>query len=251
MKTDKIKKSAITSGGIEERDSCSLEENKHVVVIGEVATGKTSTYILPNILEEKEKSLLVFDPRGTRYHFTQGEKREQGYIVKDYPVLSLDEETIKYIAQLLIKEKTVVYLQFDHREGNKEKEETFTNLINTLYETIEEQGFYHKGIHVLMDEAQAYKVPHLPLFLASGRKYNVNFSLTVLHLSSLQNLYGEEATQQMIKYSVKGLFGTRSQEDAEYFASFIEGPFTKEECNARYLFSLPREVPVWLLPFSH
>ncbi|MCY8234446.1 type IV secretory system conjugative DNA transfer family protein [Priestia endophytica] len=251
MKTDKSKKSVITLAVTEKETSCSLEENKHVLVIGEVATGKTSTYVLPNILEEKEKSLLVFDPRGTRYHFTQGEKQEQGYIVKDYRVLSLDEETIKHIAQMLVKEKTVVYLHFDHREGKEEREETFTSLLNTLYEEIEAQGFYHKGIHVLMDEAQAYKVPHLPLFLVEGRKYNVNFSLTVLHLSSLQHLYGEEATQQMLKYSVKGLFGTRSQEDAEYFASFIEGPFTKEECNAHYLLSLPREVPVWLLPSSH
>ncbi|MEK4419101.1 type IV secretory system conjugative DNA transfer family protein, partial [Bacillus sp. FSL K6-0268] len=55
--------------------------NRHVCVIGGSGSGKTKCYILNNVVNTKNKSIVVSDPKGEIYELTSREKREQGYEV--------------------------------------------------------------------------------------------------------------------------------------------------------------------------
>ncbi|PFT98684.1 hypothetical protein COK81_04685 [Bacillus thuringiensis] len=55
--------------------------NRNVCVAGGSGTGKTKCYILNNVVNTKNKSIVVSDPKGEIYELTSREKREQGYEV--------------------------------------------------------------------------------------------------------------------------------------------------------------------------
>jgi type IV secretion system protein VirD4 len=56
--------------------------NKNVAVFGGSGSGKTAGYMIPNIINTKEKSIVVTDPKGELYEKTAATKRKQGYKVK-------------------------------------------------------------------------------------------------------------------------------------------------------------------------
>ncbi|NGY80235.1 DEAD/DEAH box helicase (plasmid) [Bacillus megaterium] len=64
--------------GMSEEGIASLKEsgNQNVLVVGKTGIGKTSTYSVPNILVEQERSLIVIDPARELYQQTYVEKRE-------------------------------------------------------------------------------------------------------------------------------------------------------------------------------
>lgn len=55
--------------------------NRNIIIVGGSGAGKTRSNIIPNILKNKEKSLLVIDPKGELYEKTSQSKRDQGYEV--------------------------------------------------------------------------------------------------------------------------------------------------------------------------
>ncbi|MCI0767294.1 VirD4-like conjugal transfer protein, CD1115 family [Bacillus sp. TL12] len=55
--------------------------NRNVFIGGGSGSGKTQCYILPNIVNTTEKSIVVSDPKGELYELTSREKRKQGYEV--------------------------------------------------------------------------------------------------------------------------------------------------------------------------
>lgn len=55
--------------------------NRNLCLVGGSGAGKTRSIIIPNILHNKEKSIVVIDPKGELYEKTSQIKREQGYEV--------------------------------------------------------------------------------------------------------------------------------------------------------------------------
>jgi type IV secretion system protein VirD4 len=56
--------------------------NQHVAIIGGSGSGKSVSYVMPNVLKIKDKSIVVIDPKGTLYEKTSELKRQQGYSVR-------------------------------------------------------------------------------------------------------------------------------------------------------------------------
>ncbi|USK72631.1 VirD4-like conjugal transfer protein, CD1115 family [Peribacillus asahii] len=55
--------------------------NRNICLVGGSGAGKTRSVIIPNILKNTEKSIVVIDPKGELYEKTSQVKREQGYEV--------------------------------------------------------------------------------------------------------------------------------------------------------------------------
>lgn len=55
--------------------------NRNVLLVGGSGGGKTQANIIPNILKNKNKSLVVVDPKGELYEKTSEAKRKEGYEV--------------------------------------------------------------------------------------------------------------------------------------------------------------------------
>lgn len=55
--------------------------NRNSCIVGGSGAGKTQSIIIPNILHNKEKSIVVIDPKGELYEKTSQVKRDQGYQV--------------------------------------------------------------------------------------------------------------------------------------------------------------------------
>lgn len=60
----------------------SIAKNNNVAVVGSSGSGKSAGYIIPNIINTKNKSIVVTDPKGEMYEKTAETKRKQGYEVK-------------------------------------------------------------------------------------------------------------------------------------------------------------------------
>lgn len=56
-------------------------KNKNVAIIGGSGAGKTDAYVMTNILNTKNKSIVATDPKGELYQRTSEIKRKQGYKV--------------------------------------------------------------------------------------------------------------------------------------------------------------------------
>jgi type IV secretion system protein VirD4 len=56
--------------------------NKNVAVFGGSGAGKSTSLIIPNILNIRNKSIIVTDPKGELYELTAEAKRKQGYKVR-------------------------------------------------------------------------------------------------------------------------------------------------------------------------
>lgn len=55
--------------------------NRNVFVVGSPGSGKTQSYIITNIIHEREKSIVVTDPKGEIYEATADLKKRHGYEV--------------------------------------------------------------------------------------------------------------------------------------------------------------------------
>ncbi|MGG1571671.1 VirD4-like conjugal transfer protein, CD1115 family [Fictibacillus sp. NRS-1165] len=56
--------------------------NRNNLIVGGSGAGKTASHIIPNILHNRESSIVVTDPKGELYEKTSEAKRKQGYDVK-------------------------------------------------------------------------------------------------------------------------------------------------------------------------
>lgn len=62
------------------KDSADL--NQHVAIFGGSGSGKSVSFVIPNVLKIKDKSIVVIDPKGTLYEKTSEAKRKEGYKVR-------------------------------------------------------------------------------------------------------------------------------------------------------------------------
>ena len=62
-----------------------LADNINTMLIGAPGTGKTRSYVLPNLMSAEDETVVVLDPKGEIYDMTAPLMEEKGY-----RVLSLD-----------------------------------------------------------------------------------------------------------------------------------------------------------------
>ncbi|MDK7236003.1 VirD4-like conjugal transfer protein, CD1115 family [Staphylococcus haemolyticus] len=74
-------------------DNTSID-NQNVVVIGSSGAGKSQAYVIPNLINIRNKSIIVTDPKGELYELTSQLKRDQGY--KTYQVDFVNFKQAKY-----------------------------------------------------------------------------------------------------------------------------------------------------------
>lgn len=67
-------------------------DNRNVYVVGSSGSGKGQSYVLPNLLNNREESIIVTDPKGELYHETAQIKREQGYQVYQVDFINFNED---------------------------------------------------------------------------------------------------------------------------------------------------------------
>ncbi|RIL19589.1 hypothetical protein BUY99_11845 [Staphylococcus gallinarum] len=69
-------------------------DNQNIVVLGSSGAGKTQSYVIPNLINVKNKSIIVTDPKGELFELTSQLKRDQGY--KTYQVDFVHFKQAKY-----------------------------------------------------------------------------------------------------------------------------------------------------------
>lgn len=74
-------------------DNTSID-NQNVVVIGSSGAGKSQAYVIPNLINIRNKSIIATDPKGELYELTSQLKRDQGY--KTYQVDFVNFKQAKY-----------------------------------------------------------------------------------------------------------------------------------------------------------
>ncbi|KAB2488186.1 type IV secretory system conjugative DNA transfer family protein [Priestia endophytica] len=237
--------------GVREEMMTSLGQN--VLVVGSAGTGKTYSYILPHIMDETQKNLIVFDTRQELYHQTYEHKQRQGYTVKQQSMSEWNEEIVQDIVSQLLDGKVIIYLHLDlnlRSPRNPVHEQHFKQLFTHLYEKLEMSKGDYQGIHILMDEAQSYRIPGLNGFIEQGKRCNVQISLSIQYKASLDQLYGEEEAEQMIKQCALLVMGINSHEDIQYFSSFVKEPFINEEDKRAAISYIPRGEAFWVPPYA-
>lgn len=58
------------------------KDNSNILVLGQVGSGKTRSYILPNIMEQDGISMIIADPKGELRAKCEKQLRNKGYVVK-------------------------------------------------------------------------------------------------------------------------------------------------------------------------
>lgn len=205
-------------------------ENQNVLVVGKTGIGKTSTYNIPNILVEEEKSFIVLDPHKELYQETFEEKVRQGYNIEIKSINECNEEIVDHLAKSLLDQKTVLYVSGHSFYYNASWERNLNNLIKQLYEHIRVSKKECNGVHVLLEEANGYRLTEIQNFLKTCNSYQIQFSLVVHTVDCLERLYGKEAAKSMLdSFQTKLLMGTESMEDAEYFSDLIGREMSPKE----------------------
>lgn len=67
-------------------------DNRNVYIVGSSGSGKGQSFVIPNLLNNKEETLVVTDPKGELFEQTAGIKRAQGYQVFQIDFINFDQD---------------------------------------------------------------------------------------------------------------------------------------------------------------
>lgn len=65
-------------------------DNRNVLVVGSSGSAKGQAFVIPNIINNKNETIIVTDPKGELFHLTADIKRDQGYKVYQIDFLNLE-----------------------------------------------------------------------------------------------------------------------------------------------------------------
>lgn len=112
--------------------------NQNVLVIGSSGSGKTQSYVLPNIINVKDKSIISVDPKGELKTLTAQMKKDQGYKVYQVDFLHFKEARYNplYYVENELQAKTIANTMFtnvqDGGSGNSFFKDSATNILAAL-----------------------------------------------------------------------------------------------------------------------
>lgn len=96
--------------------------NQNVLVVGSPGSGKSQSYVLPNIINVKDKSIIVVDPKGELKTLTGQLKKDQGYEVYQVDFLHFKEAKYNplYYVENELQAKTIANTMFTNvgQSGN-------------------------------------------------------------------------------------------------------------------------------------
>lgn len=67
-------------------------DNRNVYVVGSSGSGKGQSYVIPNLLNNREETIIVTDPKGELFHETAQIKRKQGYQVYQIDFINFNQD---------------------------------------------------------------------------------------------------------------------------------------------------------------
>ncbi|EOP32264.1 VirD4-like conjugal transfer protein, CD1115 family, partial [Bacillus cereus] len=97
--------------------------NRNVFVVGSPGSGKTQSYILTNIIFERNRSIVVTDPKGEIYESTAKYKMQQGYEVRliNFKEMTISDRynPIDYISKEIEAEQVATTIVYSSLQGQK------------------------------------------------------------------------------------------------------------------------------------
>jgi type IV secretion system protein VirD4 len=98
--------------------------NRNVFVVGSPGSGKTQSYIITNIIHEREKSIVVTDPKGEIYETTARLKKKQGYEVHliNFKEMNISDRynPLDYISKEIEAEQVATSIVLNSQRDKKE-----------------------------------------------------------------------------------------------------------------------------------
>ncbi|MFJ7828526.1 VirD4-like conjugal transfer protein, CD1115 family [Psychrobacillus sp. NPDC096623] len=76
-------------------------DNRNVYVVGSSGSGKGQSYVIPNLLNNREETIIVTDPKGELFHETAKIKREQGYQVYQVDFINFNQDRYNLLDYVL------------------------------------------------------------------------------------------------------------------------------------------------------
>lgn len=67
-------------------------DNRNVYIVGSSGSGKGQSYVIPNLINNKEETLIVTDPKGELFEQTAAIKRDQGYRVYQIDFINFKQD---------------------------------------------------------------------------------------------------------------------------------------------------------------
>lgn len=166
------------------------QENVNTAVVGGIGTGKDFSVIIPNILLEEEKNLVVIDPIdqiSNVYTF----KEKQGYHILTY---NLEKEDIlrQLNNDLMAKkeEKLLIHVIFPNEFfGNQEmNSQRVMEFLMGIKEMQDIKWGQEKSLHLFLMEYEEYASPKFHAIFQTWCGYRISTTLSVQHVLRLDDV---------------------------------------------------------------
>ncbi|MGR5864530.1 type IV secretory system conjugative DNA transfer family protein [Bacillus cereus] len=152
---------------------------RNTVVVGAVGSGKGFGYIVPNILLEEEKSMLVMDWWKELEH-TYPYKEAQGYQIFTYDLSKEGVlQTFQEDLRSKIDRKRMMYVTGSYEVCGEQ-----------VYELLEEVSKvqWKEGLHIILDNYENYSFSQIEKMFQVWKGYSISLSLILHSVSTLQEL---------------------------------------------------------------
>ncbi|EJP81501.1 type IV secretory system conjugative DNA transfer family protein [Bacillus cereus] len=189
--------------------------NNNTFIVSPSKFGVRREYLIPSLLMEQKKSLIVFDNNvNNSYEYTNKQKQEQGYLVFKYDLF--DKELYIKLQQLLTDKNTQKYIfyiqqgaftlnqEFRTKNGNEKMGELFRMILEESTSS---------GIHIFIKDFLRHDPENKELLKILNTGRNKKISVTIME-------YSYKECIEVIKncFSKIFVFGIMDIGDAEYFS---------------------------------
>lgn len=189
--------------------------NNNTFIVSPSKFGVRREYLIPSLLLEQKKSLIVFDNNvNNSYEYTNKQKQEQGYLVFKYDLF--DKELYIKLQQLLTDKNTQKYIfyiqqgaftlnqEFRTKNGNEKMGELFRMILEESTSS---------GIHIFIKDFLRHDPENKELLKILNIGRSKKISVTIME-------YSYKECIEVVKncFSKIFVFGIMDMGDAEYFS---------------------------------
>lgn len=140
--------------------------NQNIAVIGSSGSAKSQSYVIPNLVNVRDKSIIVTDPKGELYNMTAQLKKDQGYNIYQVDFISFMQSKynpLTYVETTLQAQKVAntIITNFEGEGGgdNVFFKNSATNMLSALIiyvkaEFPEEEANMEQVVKVYTDHVQ-------------------------------------------------------------------------------------------------
>ncbi|PGR00824.1 type IV secretory system conjugative DNA transfer family protein [Bacillus cereus] len=222
------------------------KQSGNVLVTGAAGSGKSVSYVRPNIILEQEKSLLIFDLRKEEFIYTHKEKLKQGYRVLEYDLAS--ENILKVFRNDLISygsDKLAIYINDSNAFSREKTAKERGLLVQELVKSLLNDEVWSQNLHIFLDAYEEYPLPNMAEFLSIVKKHNIGCSIIVQNISDLENIYDENHALSIISNCEAILYtGGPSMQEAKLLSRLAGGKIVSptDGVSTKKPFITPEEI---------